>query len=179
MNLLALAPAWLLIVLSAAVVAAAIEDMIRFKISNLTVLVVIAAAAAGAALRGFDLSLWQNVAVFLLFLAVGTAMFAAGMLGGGDVKLFAAIGLWIDFERAIIFVAAVFLAGGFIAVAILSSRLFVRPAGKAKIKAQSKRIPYGVAIALGALCTIALQHQVAGAGHPNPRQFHSIGLGGI
>jgi prepilin peptidase CpaA len=164
-----------LIVLGAALVAAAVEDVIRLRISNATVLVVLVSAVLVATLRGIQFSAWENVAVFAALLAIGTAMFGAGMLGGGDVKLFAAIGLWADFERATILVAAILIAGGLVALVVLSSRLFFRRADGDTLRARSKRIPYGVAIALGALFTIALQLEIAAARHPNPLEFHSLG----
>jgi prepilin peptidase CpaA len=165
----------LLIVLSASLVAAAVEDVIRLRISNITVVVVLVSAIAAALLKGPEASAWENVVVFVALLVVGTAMFGAGLLGGGDVKLFAAVGLWADFERAVILVAAILLFGGIVAIAVLSSRLLFRRADGATLKARSKQIPYGVAIALGALFTIALQQEIAAAKHPNPLEWHSLG----
>ena len=55
------------------------------------------AAVVAAVMAGPELALWQNLVVFLALLAVGTPMFAAGKLGGGDVKLLAAVGLWFSF----------------------------------------------------------------------------------
>lgn len=174
MNLLAVAPGWLLIVLGAAVIVAAIEDAVRLRISNITVLVVIVAGVVAGLIGGADLSLWENLAVFGAILVAGTALFSAGMVGGGDVKLFAAVGLWVDFERAVILVAAVFIAGGLLALVILCWRLLIRRTEGVTMKVRSKRIPYGVAIALGALFTIVVQHEAAAAKHPNPLEFHSI-----
>lgn len=174
MNLLAVAPGWLLIVLGAAVIVAAIEDAVRLRISNITVLVVIVAGVVAGLVGGVELSLWENLAVFGAILVAGTALFSAGMVGGGDVKLFAAVGLWVDFERAVILVAAVFIAGGLLALVILCWRLLIRRAEGVTMKVRSKRIPYGVAIALGALFTIVVQHEAAAAKHPNPLELHSI-----
>jgi prepilin peptidase CpaA len=173
-NLLAEAPGWLLVVLIAAVIVAAIEDVVRRRISNVTVLAVIVAAVVAGLIGGVELSLWQNLAVFGAILAAGTAMFSAGMLGGGDVKLFAAVGLWVDLERAVVLVAAVFIAGGFLALVILCWRLLTRRAEGVTMKVRSMRIPYGVAIALGALFTIVVQHEAASAKQSDPLEFHSI-----
>ena len=117
-------------------------------------------AVVAAILAGPELRLWQNLVVFLALLAVGTPMFAAGKLGGGDVKLLASAGLWFDLAGALWMLVAVALAGGVLALLVLVLRtigwseeirrrvVLLRPGGG---------IPYGVAIAAGALIAMALQ----------------------
>ena len=156
MNLIAGAPLWLLVILIVALLAGAVEDALRLRISNVTCLVVLASGICAAVIEGPSLSLWQNALVFVGILALGTAAFAAGMLGGGDVKLLAASAIWVDLRHAVWLVTLIFLAGGVLALFYLASRPF---------RAQrSKRIPYGIAIAVGALAIIGLsrgllQHQ--------------------
>jgi prepilin peptidase CpaA len=132
--------------------AAAIEDVARYRISNVTTLIILAGAVAAAVIEGPSIVLWQNLVVFVVILVLGTAAFSAGWLGGGDVKLFAAAGLWLDFRSAVGFVALVFLAGGLVAIAYLLSRPLRRKAGK------GAQIPYGIAIAIGMTATILLAH---------------------
>ena len=153
MNLVAASPLWLLIVLGCAMVAAAVQDATRFRISNVTVLVVLAGAIAAALIHGPTWALWQNLAVFVVLLALGTAAFSARWLGGGDVKLFAATALWFDFSSALTFVVLVLLSGGVVAVCYVLTRPFrpAPPGGK-----MARRIPYGIAIAVGALAMILL-----------------------
>ena len=153
MNLIAASPLWLLIVLGCAMVAAAIQDAARFRISNITVLVVLAGAVAAALIKGPTWALWQNLAVFVIVLGLGTAAFSARWLGGGDVKLFAAAGLWFNFSSALTFVVLVLLSGGIVAVCYVLTRPFrpAPPGGK-----MARRIPYGIAIAVGALVMIVL-----------------------
>ena len=160
MNLAADAPQWLALVVAVLLLAAAAEDAVRLKISNLIVLLVLVAAVAATIIAGPQLALWKNLVVFLGLLAIGTPMVAAGKLGGGDVKLLAAVGLWFDFTGALWMILAVVLAGGLLALVVLILRAFgwseemrrrvvlLRPRGG---------IPYGVAIAAGALITMALQ----------------------
>lgn len=152
MNLIAAAPAWLLIILVVALLAAVIEDAGRLRISNLTSLIVVAGAVCAAAVAGLEWSLWQNLLVFAVILAFGTAAFAAGVLGGGDVKLFAAVGLWVDWHTAAWLVALVLIAGGVVATGYLLARTLRRD------RRRDRRIPYGVAIALGAFGVIASTH---------------------
>lgn len=160
MNLVTFAPLWLLILLACALLAAAIEDAMRFRISNLTCLAVFAGAIVSAAIQGPTWGLWQNAIVFAVLLMLGTIAFSAGWLGGGDVKLFAATGLWFDLGSALPLVSLVFIAGGLVAIGYVLSRPLRRLRG-----AQPKwgRVPYGIAIAVGALAMIgvdarALQH---------------------
>ena len=171
MNLVATAPLWLIAVLGCAMLAAAIEDAARFRISNLTCLVVLVGAIAAAVIAGPSLMLWQNGAVFLAILVLGTVAFSAGLLGGGDVKLFAAAGLWFDLRSAVTFVPMVFLAGGLVAVAYLLARPFRRSAGGR----ESRRVPYGIAIALGTLALIVTSSSMFGHhGRTLPSQFTTI-----
>lgn len=158
MNLIAAGPLWLILIFALAMIAAAIEDAARYRISNLTSLVVLAGAVVAAILAGPSWSLWQNGAVFAVLLALGTAAFSARLLGGGDVKLFAAAGLWFDPVSALMFVALVFLSGGVVAVAYLATRQW-RLRGRDK---KSSRVPYGIAIALGALAMVVLDSRAFG-----------------
>ena len=151
MNLVAGAPWWLILLFGLAMVAAAIEDAARFRISNLTSLVILAGAIAAAVIVGPSWRLWQNVVVFAAILGLGTWAFSAGWLGGGDVKLFAAVGLWFDLHDAVSFVALVLLAGGLIAIAYVMARPLRR-----ERKKKDRRVPYGIAIALGALAMVLI-----------------------
>jgi prepilin peptidase CpaA len=159
-NLAVEAPQWLALLFTGLLLAAAVEDAVRLRISNITVLLVIVAAVIAVVVVGPTLALWQNLAVFAALLAVGTLMFAAGKLGGGDVKLLAAVGLWFDVIGALWMLFDVVLAGGVLAILIIALRslgwserirrrvVLLRPGGG---------IPYGVAIAAGALIAMGLQ----------------------
>jgi prepilin peptidase CpaA len=153
LNLIPAAPIWLIVLLCLAMVAAAVEDAARLRISNITSLVVVVGAVAAAVIEGPSLALWQNVVVLLIILVVGTTAFSAGWLGGGDVKLFAAAGLWFDLRSATWFVALTFFAGGVVALGYLASRPFRRAAKSSK----NTRVPYGIAIALGALAMVLIE----------------------
>jgi prepilin peptidase CpaA len=147
LNLIASAPLWVAILFGFAMAAAAIEDVARFRISNITSLIVFAGAIGAAIIVGPSWTMWENGAVFLAVLAVGIGAFAGGFLGGGDVKLFAAAALWFDIQSAVWFIAFVFIAGGVVAILYLATRPFRKSAQGKK----GTRIPYGLPIALGAL----------------------------
>ena len=160
MNLAAEAPLWLALILAVLLVAAAVEDAARLRISNLTSGLILLTGIAVAVIAGPELDLWKNLAVLAGLLVAGMPLFAAGKFGGGDVKLFAATGFWFDPWGALYMVAAVFIAGGVLALLIL----FLRTIGwgeaalrRVQVLRPKSGIPYGVAIAIGALISIAMQ----------------------
>lgn len=173
MNLLATAPIWLVALLTAALVAAAIEDVIRLRISNLTIVAVIATALIGMAVGGFSTDVLQNFGVFAALLIVGTFLFSVDFMGGGDVKLFAAMGLWTDVQHAPMLVATILIMGGVLALVFLFPRLVLRRSDGGPVFNRKKGVPYAVAIAIGSLLVVALQHQEA-ARHANPLEFRPI-----
>jgi prepilin peptidase CpaA len=154
MNLIVGAPIWLVAILFIALAGAAIEDAVRLRISNLTCGAIFLAAVVAMALQGFSLSLWQNAVICLAILAVGMPAFAAGWFGGGDIKLLAAIGLWLDLNAAVGLVSAVFMAGGIVAIVYITARRVTRPNAP---RSERARIPYGLAIVFGAILIFGIQ----------------------
>lgn len=146
MNLAALAPVWLFWLLMACLAAAAIQDMAQLRISNLTCAAVALLAIVTVILVGPDWSVWQNLLVSGAIVALGTAAFGAGYVGGGDIKLLAAVGLWAPLNVAVPLLLAIFVAGGAIAVAAMLFWAF-RKSGRPTVK--TRQIPYGLAIAFG------------------------------
>ena len=149
MNLIIGSPMWLIAILLVALAAAAVEDFIRLRISNLTCLAVLLTALVAMGLHGFPTALWQNLLVFLVLLGAGFGLFAAGKMGGGDVKLLACLGLWVTISDGIWLLAATLIAGGVVALLYLSSRLL--PSAKPRESIKSRQIPYGLAIVAGSL----------------------------
>ena len=168
MNLVTDAPTWLLALLFAALAAAAIEDFVRRRISNITCAMVFVTALIAMGLQGFTIDLWQNLAVFAVLLTLGTLMFASGKIGGGDVKLLASLGLWVNILAGVWLLFATVLAGGVLAIAyILARQLHGR---------RSKGIPYALAIVAGATITFAGQLGLMkqATQPPNPFQLSSL-----
>lgn len=154
MNLIVGAPIWLIAILFIALAGAAIEDTVRLRISNIACAAVFLAAVVAMALHGFSLSLWQNALICLAVLAIGMPAFAAGWFGGGDVKLLAAVGLWLDLNAAVGLIAAVFMAGGVLAIIYITARRVTRPNAS---PSEYARVPYGPAIVFGALLIFGIQ----------------------
>jgi prepilin peptidase CpaA len=155
MNLIVVAPLWLTLLLILALLAAAIEDALRLRISNLTCAVVFVGAIVAAALHGFSLDLWQNVVVCVAILALGMPAFAAGWFGGGDVKLLAAVGLWLDLSAAVALIATVLIAGGIIAAIYIGARSW--NATRKGLLRRHGKVPYGLAIVAGAFFLFSIQ----------------------
>lgn len=158
MNLVPFAPAALVYAFIALLLLAAAEDAYRLRISNIICGLILIGAIAVMAIH-FEVRVWQNWVVFAAALLLGFPLFAAGKFGGGDVKLLATTGLWFSFRGALDFIIYVFLAGGALAVLILAARAFT-PTGKPqkwRILQRKGGIPYGIAIAAGALLLIVQQ----------------------
>jgi prepilin peptidase CpaA len=157
MNLAQLAPVWLVAILSLLLLGAAADDGWRLRISNIFPIAIIAGAVAGALLAGPNLALWQNLLMFAALLAVGTFLFSAGMLGGGDVKLLAACGLWFNLSSGWKMLVAVAIAGGLLAILLISIRpLIGKPSATWILLRPRGGIPYGIAIAAGTATLVAM-----------------------
>lgn len=161
MSLVATSPSWLIAILVALLIAAAVEDAVRLRISNLTCIFVFVGALVAIGLHGVSMDLWQNALIFIAILIIGTPAFAAGFFGGGDIKLLAAIGLWLDLNSALYLMVAVILAGGLLALVYLAGR---KLAYASNLTANRKtKVPYGLAIVAGTLFVVATQvtHQTS------------------
>jgi prepilin peptidase CpaA len=169
MNLVLLSPVWLIALLMIVLAIAAVEDVVRLRISNLTCVAVFVGAIVAMALHGFELGLWQNVAVFAVILAIGTAAFGAGWLGGGDVKLLAAIGLWLNFSTALSVMVAILIAGGVLGLLFLVARLVRRSMDPTE---RRSKVPYGLAIVGGALFVLGAQF----TRHPSDPLMERLGV---
>ena len=139
----------LLLALAATLVVAAVIDVRTFTISNRLNL----AVAAGAPLYWLSIALtpWPGMAIQLaaggIVFALLAGAFYAGMMGGGDVKLAAALALWFSPVNTVKFLVFMSLAGGILTVGILAWHRSKRREGR-------PQIPYGVAIAIGGLAIL-------------------------
>ena len=150
---------FLLAILAVLLVTAAVVDVRTFTISN--------TLNAGVALLALaywwsiDLPLWPDAAIrFGIALAVFALLavtFYIGMMGGGDVKLAAALALWFTPGETLRFLVYMSIAGGILTLAVmLAHRRW--PNWQADDEGQPRQkpqVPYGVAIAAGALVVLA------------------------
>jgi prepilin peptidase CpaA len=137
---------------------AAAMDLLTMRIPNgvsiaLAVTFLVAAPFAGLSLSDVLI----HIAAGAVVLAAAIVLYAVGGFGGGDGKLLAAAALWIGFEGLVTYLTFVAIAGGVLAVAILLFRTvpaieaFPVPEWALKLHRQGTGIPYGIAIAAGAL----------------------------
>lgn len=150
----------LLLTVSLVLAAAAVEDMVRLRISNIFPLLVIGLYGAWVASIGWEDDIWRNGAVFLGTFALGCGMFAMRWMGGGDVKLLTACALWFDWSGVLPWFVYVTMGGGVLALLIMGARrmvpLSVRGNSTLAIFATKGPIPYGVAIAFGTILALYL-----------------------
>ncbi len=112
-------------------------------------------------------SLTGHLLTGFLFFLVGFLLFARGMLGGGDAKLAAALGLWLGPKAVIPFLFFMSLAGGVLAlfsIYIKKRKPFSKPSPESwvmQIQQGRSALPYGVAISFGSWLGI----------------FHTTGIG--
>ncbi|HEY8593208.1 MAG TPA: prepilin peptidase [Sphingomicrobium sp.] len=139
----------LLLGLAALLVVAAVIDVRTFTISNRLNLTV--ALLAPVYWFSIALSPWPGMAIQLaagltVFVLLALA-FYAGMMGGGDVKLAAALALWFSPEGTLRFLVLMSLAGGVLTLIVLAWH-------RARKREGRPEIPYGVAIAFGGLAIL-------------------------
>jgi prepilin peptidase CpaA len=152
----------LLLVCPALVITGGVHDLVTYRIPNWISLALIAAfvPAAGVALAlGVTPgALGLNLAVGAVALAIGFTMFALGWIGGGDAKLFASAALWIGWPAAGNYALVTMIAGGAFSIIVLWLRSAVvraylptGPAWFVRLSEPKAGVPYGAAIAFGAL----------------------------
>ena len=146
MNLIALAPEWMFYIFVAILLAAAAQDIWKMKISNYLVLALLVAAVASAIIVGPQIDLWKNLLILVVGLAIGTGIFAAGIMGGGDVKLTVAAAVWFLWTDALIMLLLIAFAG----VVVVIFSVIARFIGIGN-KKRGRLISYGIAVAIGAI----------------------------
>jgi prepilin peptidase CpaA len=147
--------------LAALVIGAAISDWARYIIPNHIPIAAIGLFAlhAGVVLLrgGSPISLAWALACGVGVFAIGAVLFAQKVLGGGDVKLMAVCAMWAGPNHVAEFILVTTLYGA------LLSATFLLPAFRHKAEmpdtpfagsvtaALRRRLPYGLAIATGAV----------------------------
>jgi len=149
------------LVFPALMILAGVKDALTFRIPNWLTLTVALLFWPMALIYGMpgQVILWHAVTGFA-FLVIGFTLYALRMYGGGDAKLMAAAGLWFGWPVAMKFLVYTALAGGALALAIfmwgmLQADQEIR--GNTWIqrwKGKNLRVPYGVALAAGAVIAL-------------------------
>ena len=147
-----------LLVFPALVILGALRDLTSYTIPNWISGLLILGFAPAALLVGLPLSaMGLHLGIGVIALLVGMAMFALNWIGGGDAKLMAATCLWLGVTGSGMFLLWTGVMGGLFCLALLFARFHSRPyllgAPGWVVQLMEPRgdIPYGVAIAAGAL----------------------------
>jgi len=146
-----------LIALPALLAVAAGWDLASFTIPNVLQLALLGGfllfiAAAGLSLTAVGWHLLAGCVGLLL----GFGFFAAGWIGGGDAKLFAAVALWLGFHDILPYALVASVFGGVLTLALLALRQRPLPVflmghpWVLRLHDRTAGVPYGVALAAGA-----------------------------
>jgi len=157
----------LVAILPALLVGAAAWDLMSFSIPNVVPAAMVLLFFVFAALvllsghgTGIGMTLiaigW-HLAAGIVALVAGMALFAAGYVGGGDAKLYAAASLWLGWNCFFEYTLYASLLGGALTLALLALRKMPLPAmlhGQGwllRLVDKDSGVPYGIALAAAAL----------------------------
>jgi prepilin peptidase CpaA len=141
---------------------AALSDIATMTIPNWVSIVSVLLFPLAAWLLGFSgaqIALHLGVG-FVVFL-IGFGLFSINVLGGGDVKVIAAVSVWTGLAALSPFAFAMTLAGGGLALALLLARKWTHPSEQTpaflkRLLSRESGIPYAVAIAVGVAASFPL-----------------------
>ena len=148
----------------ALVLTAGFRDALSFTIPNWISLSLAATFPLAALAVGMPWpTMGLNLGIGAAALIAGMRLFALGWIGGGDAKLLAAVALWLGWPATTTFLAATAIAGGTLAILLVSLRsaqlralILLGPRWVARLAEPGEGVPYGVAIAAGACAALPL-----------------------
>jgi len=151
-----MATACIFVILPLCLALAAFTDLFEMTIPNRLSAILLIAFAVVAFLAGLTgTQVTSHVVAAILVFAVCFCLFAANIMGGGDVKLLTASAIWFGLNLSLaMFLLYVAIFGGMLTVAVLLLRAkenIILAAGipVPRLLLTAKKIPYGIAIALG------------------------------
>lgn len=141
--------------LVATLVAAGVSDILRRRIPNWTVLVILA-LFVGWIFVDPAISIRGSLAAALIVFVFSFALYFFGIVGAGDSKLITAVALFVGLSRLPQFTLATALVGGALAVISIASNptramVMLQMRGKGSF---GRGVPYGLAIALAGAGTV-------------------------
>jgi len=138
--------------LAIALLVAAFTDLRRRQIDNwLTGGIALAAPLFWLASGLGPWEIGYQLAIALATISVLAGLFAIGAMGGGDVKLLAALALWIQPMAFLSLLIVMAIAGGMITVIFAGWHIARRCEGKVAV-------PYGIAISIAGLWVLTTQY---------------------
>ena len=137
---------------------AAASDLFTMTISNRVSLALAVGFLALAFASGMaPIEILMHLAAGSIVLAAAFTCFAFGWIGGGDAKVAAVAALWFGFAHLLNYLLYASLFGGVLTLLLLQFRQWPLPYALAgqpwllKLHAKESGIPYGIALAIGAL----------------------------
>lgn len=147
-----------LCILPALVIVAGLKDLTSMTIPNwISGFLIVAFFPVAFAVGLSPAQVGVHLGIGFVALLVGAGMFALNWVGGGDAKLMAASCLWLGVSGSAMFLLWTGLFGGLFCLFLIFARFYSRPylAGVpswvGRLMEPKGDIPYGVAIAAGAL----------------------------
>jgi prepilin peptidase CpaA len=153
------------------IAAARAIDVATFRIPNAVPVALVVLFAFAAVTSPHSLDWLGHFGACLLMFALGAACFALRFMGGGDVKLLAAVSLWFGWSMLAEYLLVVGLIGGVFGVALLLTRryalagepyLFRCGLSLPRVLRQGEAVPYGLAIGAAALVLMATSGSFGG-----------------
>jgi prepilin peptidase CpaA len=137
---------------------AAASDLFTMTISNRVSMALVAGFLMLALAGGMgSTDMLAHAGAGFTVLAIGFTCFAMGWVGGGDAKVAASVALWFGFDHLLDYLLYAALFGGALTLLLLQFRQWPLPyalSGQAwllRLHARESGIPYGIALAIGAL----------------------------
>ncbi|WP_374944645.1 prepilin peptidase [Sphingomonas sp.] len=139
----------MLAILGLLLLSAGIEDVRTREIANRknAAIALLAPVWWWAAGVGFWPGVAMQIGVAMVALAAFAVAFRFGWMGGGDVKLIAALALWLPVGSLAWMLIVMSMIGGVLTAVMLAEHGFARREGVIEV-------PYGVAIVVAALLTL-------------------------
>jgi prepilin peptidase CpaA len=135
---------------------AAGHDFLQRRIPNWTVVGLLLVFVVAAWLRLTPAPWTSSLGAFALALVGSGVLYLLGWIGAGDSKLFAAAALFAGLSNLLLLFVGTAIAGGLYALAVLCIRpkeVMRGMTARGRAEGKLRGIPYGVAIAAGALMT--------------------------
>jgi prepilin peptidase CpaA len=137
---------------------AASSDLLTMTISNRVSLLLVAGFAVLAAAGGMPVGdVLAHGAAGIIVLVAAFGCFAMGWIGGGDAKVASAAALWLGLPHLLDFLLYASLFGGALTLLLIQFRHLPLPVALGRqewlrrLHVKDADIPYGIALALGAL----------------------------
>jgi prepilin peptidase CpaA len=147
----------IIFLLSVLLVIASVSDIRHRRIPNWSVLA-IGGLFAPWAIFVSTASVLSSLAAGLVALMIGVILYGFRVVGAGDSKLLAVVALFAGMDHLLQLLVLIALVGGVIALISMISRptramVMLHMRGKGEF---GRGIPYGVAIAVAAICIVTL-----------------------